>query len=127
MTAHEFMRNRIAAVMGVNEDSRVIAEIRLPDQTDDIGGVPRPSVVYRQADEEHGEGLDGPSNTHTVIFEVECRAEKAHEARRMARDIVLMLGSRLVIKLNDYGEQDDPSQKRGLYFSHIITVGISES
>ena len=45
----------------------------------------------------------------------------------MAGDIVAALTdtSRLLAVTGDFDEPDDPSQKRGRYFSHVIEVTIA--
>ena len=105
--------------------------VRSP-QSDDKGGVPLPSIIWRQETANRAASLDGPANVTTIFFEIECRSavfEYSSEgelgAGAMAKTVLEYLSPRLTHILSDYDEADDYSQERGNYVSHILVVGIS--
>ena len=122
MTSEEFLVAVLDAVPG----NRAVYSIRAP-QTSEKSGVKTPSIIWRMDGQRNESGLDGPSYPHMKFYEIECRGNSASAARRLAGLVLYGLrGPLLGLELAAYDEPDDPSQKRGDYYSHILEVGLNE-
>ena len=121
-TAQAFLIE-ILESLGLAEGS--INAVRSPQGTEK-GGVKLPSVVWRLDGDQHEDSTDGPSDPHIRFFYIECRAIDCPSAQNLSKRIKDDLEPRLSIVVNDFDEPDDPSQKRGEYFSHILEVGLDE-
>ena len=104
-----------------------VEPIRASRQSTDVGGVRLPSVIWRLDGDQRVDSSDGPSYPHIKFFEVECRSKTCDGAQAMAQDILDAIFPRLSHVLADYDEPDDPSQKRGEYYSHILEVGLTHA
>ena len=123
MTSEEFLVAVLEAIAG----NPAVYSIRAP-QTSEASGVKTPSVIWRMDGQRNESGLDGPADPHMRFYEIECRARRsASRARALAKKVLDGLrGPRLGLVLAAYDEPDDPSQKRGDYYSHILEVGLNE-
>ena len=126
MDAREYVKTRLEQ-MGADSTSLgdKVYLTRSP-QSDDKGGVPLPSIVWRQEGVNGaGVGIDGTSDPAVKLFEIEARSETADGANMMSETVLNYLRPRLTHIIADYDEPDDTSQEVGVYFSHILMVGVS--
>ena len=123
MTSEEFL----AAVLGAVEGNPAVYSVRAP-QTSEASGVKTPSIVWRIDGQRTESGLDGPAHPHMRFYEIECRGSSGSAARALAKRVLDGLrGPHLGLVLAAFDEPDDPSQKKGDYFSHILEVGLNEN
>ena len=111
-----------------SQGTAAVYSIRAP-QTSEKSGVKTPSIIWRMDGQRNESGLDGATPPHMRFYEIECRARRS-ASRRAALwrgwSWIGLRGPHLGLELAAYDEPDDPSQKRGDYYSHILEVGLNE-